>query len=295
MFYALSIALPQVRPETAAATKRLLAQELPEFPPFAVTGFANLEGQAREAYDVPAGVRLSGRGKAASAFGVYAFWAYVHWAGAADAVKPAWDALRERMQPVLDGPYAFDPANAKYVNDEAQRLTGDLAGLVGLARLARLAGDAETGARARARARELLELRVNLERTNPRILEATRSASKSLHISKLARYCDLAPEVGRTLDRLSEGVGRTRVTAFREARNAWYLAFSERMIGGENWVSPPHLGRALMTTATFLEDLPADRLLMFLDVPWCQADFYFVEKCAYALWAAGGRPWKPVE
>ncbi len=55
------------------------------------------------------------------------------------------------------------------------------------------------------------------------------------------------------------------------------------------------MGRALMAGATFIEELPGDRLLTFVDIPWCKGDFYFIEKCAYTLWAAGGRKWKKIE
>ena len=292
MFYSLSIALPYLKAETAAATKKFLAEQLGKHPPYASDGFDNTTGRPREAYDVPDEIRIKGRGKAASAFGVYAFWSYCYRAGDAAAARSAWDAVRQRMAPLLAEPYAFDVANTKYTKDEAEKLNGDLAGLVGFARLAAMAGDAQMQAEAKAKALELLELRVNLERTNPNVLEPTRSASKQLHVVKLARYCCLAPEVGRAVDRLSDGVGRARVRAFREARNAWYMAFAERLIGGENYVSPPHMGWAMMSAATCVEELPGDPLVGFVDVPWCKGDFYFIEKCAYALWASAGRPWK---
>jgi len=292
MFYSLSIALPHLKLETAAAVRKFLAGQLATVPPYTADGYDNRAGNPREAYDVPDGLRLGGRSRANGAFGVYAFWLWCRGSGDAAAAKAAWPALKERLAPVLAGPYPFGITSTQYVKDEAERLNEDLAGLVGLARLAGLAGDGDTGRKAKAKALELLELRVNLERTNPNILEPTRSASKSLHIAKLARYSGLAPEVARAVDRLSGGMARARSGDFREARSAWHMAFAERLIGGENYVSPPHLGRALMATSTFVEDLPPEKLLSFVDVPWCRGDFYFVEKCAYALWAAAGRPWK---
>jgi hypothetical protein len=35
----------------------------------------------------------------------------------------------------------------------------------------------------------------------------------------------------------------------------------------------------------------AAKLDSHVDVPWCRGDLYFVEKCAFALWADAGRPW----
>ena len=44
-----------------------------------------------------------------------------------------------------------------------------------------------------------------------------------------------------------------------------------------------HFDRALFAAAALIEELPADELLRFIDVPACKADFYFIEKCALAL------------
>jgi len=294
MVYCLAIALPQLGTETAAAVKELVAALLAETPPYAVQGFASAEGRVRERYDVPEEVRIKRRGKANGALGVYALWAWCHWSRDTDAAKAHWNAVKARMAPIVEKAYAFDVTKRDYTGDEAERLNGDLAGLIGLARLARVNGDAPTEKAAKAKALELLTLRVNLERVNPAILERTRSASKTLHVAKLARYCRLVPEVGRAVGALSDHLGRTRLEAFRQMRNGWYLALAERLIGGENYVSPPHMGRALMAGATFIEELPGDRLLTFVDIPWCKGDFYFIEKCTCALWASGGRTWKTV-
>src|SRR5262249_42928959 len=132
----------------------------------------------------------------------------------------------------------------------------------------------------------LLELRVNLERTNDHLIEKTRTLNRTLHVSKLARYCDLAPEIGQTIARLSENCGASRLAAFREMRNGWFMAYGDRYIGGENYPSPPHLSQALFVGAACIENLPADQLAGFVDVPWCQGDFAFMEKCALALEAS---------
>jgi hypothetical protein len=293
--YALAIALPQLDEEVRQTARRFLAEHIKKHPPYDREGYENRRGRPRERYTVPDGLRPDRHGKANGRFGVYALWAYCHWANAPDAAEAHLEAVVKRMGPVLEEPYAFDIRKQDYTHDEAERLTADLAGLVGLARLGRMAGDADTARRARAKTLELLQRRVNLERVNPKILEKTHSASKTLHIAKLARYCDLVPEVGRAVADLSGGMGKARLAAFRKKRNAWYLAFTERLIGGENYVSPPHLGRAMMAGATFIERLPAEDLLAFVDIPWCEGDLYFVEKCVYSLWGSAGRKWKRVE
>jgi hypothetical protein len=293
--YTLAIALPQLDEGPHDKVRAFLAEHIERKPPYAVEGYENRRGRPRERYTVPEDLRIAGRGKAGDALGVYALWAYCYWADAPDAAKAHLEAVTKRTAPLLEKPYAFDIHKQDYTHDEAERLTADLAGLMGLARLARMAGDADTARRARDKALELLSLRVNLERVNPKILEKTHSASKSLHIAKLARYSRLVPEVGRAVADLSDGMGAARLAAFRAKRNAWYLAFTERLIGGENYVSPPHMGRAMMAGAALIEPLPGEELLRFVDIPWCEGDLYFIEKCTCSLWAAAGRKWKHVE
>ena len=290
LFYALSVALPLLPKDTAARTKVFLAGTLARTPPYGADGFDHRRGRRRESYDVPNELRLTGAGKATSALGVYAFWAYVHYTKDSGAAKAHWDAVRERVQPLLESEYHFDITRKNHHRDEAETLNGDLAGLIGFIRLARINGDSNAEQKALSRAGQLLESRVNLERVNPKILEPTR-ATKSLHISKLARFVDLTPEIGEAVRTMTDGCGAAHLKAFREARNAWHLAFGDRLIGGENYTNPLHFPRALFAGAVFVEQLPAEEMWSFIDVPWGKGDFYFVEKCAWALWAGSGRRW----
>ncbi|MBE0545941.1 MAG: DUF1080 domain-containing protein [Verrucomicrobia bacterium] len=289
MFSALAIAKKFLPSATGERVKEFLAAQLRDWPPYAADGFDNKTGRARESYDVPAELRIAGRGKAASAFGVYAFWAYCHYVES-DALSVAhWPAIKSRMQPLLTGNYVFAVARKDPRKDEAEKLNGDIAGLIGMVRLARLIGDGAAEPQAIERLRSLLEMRVNLERVNPNILEATESSTKHLHISKLARFCQLTPEVGEAVRRFTDGCGAARLKNFREVRNGWHLAFGDRLIGGENYTNPLHFSKALFDGAVMVESLPAEQIFSFVDVPWCKGDFYFIEKCAYALWAAAGR------
>lgn len=291
MFFALALALPVLTPATAERARAFLAAQLTNAPPYALDGFDRRTGRARESYDVPPALRLGGRGRAASAFGVYAFWAWCHFGPDPGAAQSHWPAVKARMAPLLEGDYKFDIHRKDYANDEAEKLNGDLAGLIGFARLARLNRDESARQQALARAAQLLALRVNLERVNPKILDKTNSSTKHLHVVKLARFCSLVPEVGDALTRLTDGCGAARLKAFREARPAWWLAFSDRLIGGENYTNPLHFRRALFAGAALVEQLPARQLLGFIELPHGKADFHFIEQCAFALWAAQGRGW----
>ena len=291
MFLALAQSLPGLSEAAAERVKNFLQAELSKTPPSAEPGFDYRSGRPRESYEVPATLRVPGRGKANSTLGVYAFWACCHHAGKPPAAAD-WDAIKTRVKLLLDAGYKFDPQTNGPGKGEAQTLNGDLAGLIGLARLGRMQGDAAIEQHALRRGRELLELRVNLERTNPFILENSDAATRKLHNARLSRYCGLVPEVGEAMARFGADCGARQLKLFREERNGWFLAHGDRFIGGENYTSPIHFPRSLFAGAALIEQLPAQQLLDFIDVPWCKGDFYFIERCTLALWADAGRPWK---
>jgi hypothetical protein len=290
VFLALSRALPWLTPETARKTKAFLSAQLDARPPWSPEGYDPAEGAPRERYTVPDGLRRKARARGTGLLGVYAFWLYGRAAGGEAAWRTHAPALAARVAGILDADFRFDPRKRDYARDEAHLLNADLAGLIGHLRIVRSLGDADAERRTSARALDLLQRRLDLERLNPRILEKTSSASASLHVFKLARYCDLVPELAEFVAARSEGLAAERLRGFREARPAWWLAFGDRLVGGENYTNPTHFVEALFRGAACIERLPAERLLSFADIPWCRGDLHAVELWSLALWAAAGRP-----
>lgn len=293
MYYALALALPYVSETTGERVRQWGRAEMEAGVwPFAPRGPEVSGGRPREAYEVPAGYRARSPAQAKSLFGLYSFWAWCHATRDRELARRGWPQAQAAAAAWLKGEYRFDPLKKDYVNDEAEQLNGHLAGLLGYARLARWNGDAEAENLARRLGRQWLEWRVNLERANPKILDkSTRSASKSLHNNKLARYCAMTPEIGAAMMRHAAPVAAQRLAQFRGERNGWYLAFGDRFIGGENYTNPAHFPRSVFAGAALIEAVPAAQLLQWVDVPWVQGDYYFMEKCALALWQSGGGRW----
>jgi hypothetical protein len=283
LFLSLATALPALDATTAAAAGQFLRSQLQEQPPWDQVGFDLSHGNPRERYQVPDSLRAQGRGQAASALGVYAFWKYVQATEDLVAATKDWPQILMRMKPLLENDLNYDIHQTGSLNDDAQHLNGDIAGFIGLWHLAGLQQDSVTQAAALTRLTVALQARVNLERANPHFLEPTRSASRQLHHYKLTRYVDLVPEVGHALHRWTDDLATDRLKSFRESRPTWYMAFGERTVGGENYADPPHIAHALFTGAAMIERSPAPQLLTWLDLPWCQGDLYFIEKCSLAL------------
>jgi hypothetical protein len=294
LFHSLSLALPCLSAGTAQRVREFLRAELEKHPPYAEAGYDRRSGRERESYAVPDALRVTGSGRATSAFGVYAFWEYCAYSGDLEAARVHRAAIEVRMKPLLLEPYSFDEQQRGSGNAASEKLNGDLAALLGCIRLARLNGQPLVELAAMRRFGELLERRVNLERVNAQAIEPSRSATKSLHNFRLARYGTLVPEIAEVLRLRTDGVASVRLRVLREERPGWFMAFGDRLIGGENYTSPPHMARALFTGATFIEQRPGAEIAGHLDVPWCKGDLYFIEKSVYALWAAAGRPWKPL-
>lgn len=289
LFYSLSLALPFLSEPVAGRTKRLMTRQLKASPPYAIRGYANRAGSVRCSYGIPDELLREGRGEARDVFGVYAFWVYCHVVNDSGAAKEHWPAIQQRMSDLLGEPYAFD-IYAKGLNDEPETLNRDLAGMVGYLRLADHLNDTSARRAAEARFRELLELRVNLERVNAQVVTPTRETTSHLHAFKLARYVGLVPSVARAVrEHVPSAAGR--IATLRSDRETWYMAYGDRLIGGENYTNPPHFSRALFSAATFIETPEPDQLDRWVDVPWCRGDFYFIEKSSFALWAAGGGMW----
>ena len=76
---------------------------------------------------------------------------------------------------------------------------------------------------------------------------------------------------------------RANLQALMTGLPLWYQAFGERMIGGENYISPPHLARVLFIGGADGRVLDPEQLSAKLDQPWCEADLYYIEKISAIL------------
>lgn len=217
---------------------------------------------------------------------LYALWAYAHHAGRWKRVVGEEDKVREVFDAFVAGVPGFDPDDMD--QDVSQRLNARIAGVLGAARIFDHTGDGPRRDRALQVLARLVTTRVHHERADHRLVRPSRGEQGGIHRAKVPRYVDLVPELSGLL-RLHAGEAlKKHVEGIRAALPLWYQAYGERMIGGENYISPPHLARGVFLVWADGVTAPPGALAAKLDQPWCRADLYFIEKCSALLRASGG-------
>lgn len=282
-----ALAIPFLTPGVRAKAKRYLdrlwAGGMPLDRPTWPVGV----GRRREPYDLGPEMLAYANTPVryqASVEDLYAVWAYAQYANAWPKVLAALPRIRAVWQQYASQPVRFD--NDDMVGDAAERLNGEIAGTLAYARIAMRAGQRAEADVAMSRLAELVTERVHHERADTRFVRETRVAHYALHQAKVPRYVGLTPEVGLALHLYAGKELRRNLRLLTTQLPMWYQAYGERLIGGENYISPPHLARALFAALAYGGVATSTELVAKLDQPWCRADLYWMEKLTATLRAA---------
>ncbi|MBN2316789.1 MAG: PQQ-binding-like beta-propeller repeat protein [Sedimentisphaerales bacterium] len=211
---------------------------------------------------------------------LYGLWAYAHYAGRWNKVLEQTPEVRRICEGYLKEVFHFSHEGT---NDEAEHLNGQVAGLLAGIRILDRAGDSAVIERAKRRLAEMVTERVHHERADHALIRPTKVASKGLHQAKVPRYVGLTPDVAAMLSDFAPEPFKANVRALMTGLPLWYQAFGERMIGGENYISAPHLARGLFVAGADGDVLDVEPLASKLDQPWCRADLYSIEKISAIL------------
>jgi len=218
---------------------------------------------------------------------LYALWAYAHYADAWPAVLARADALKAAFDEFAAKPVSFNHHDQG--NDACEHLNAQIAGTLAYARIMAKAGQAGEADRATARLAELLTERVHHERADTRFVRHTGGAVGGHHGS-LPRYLSWTPELGAMLRQFASDALARNVGGLTTQLKVWYQAYGERMIGGEDYISPPGLSLGLFCALADGVRAKPEELAKCLDQPWCKADLHYIEKCAALLRALDGPP-----
>ncbi len=279
----LSEALPFLSADVRAGTLQLLDQLFDAGVPLN-RPVLPAAGRRREYYRLPAALleRPSARAPhdAAELGDLYGLWAYAHFAGRWDRLRPLVPELRKRFAQAVEAAQLapFDPEAEP--GRTVERLNRRLAGLIGYVRFMRRAGDQQAARAGLQALSRLAAQRVWLELSDPRLQTA------QAHHAWIARYHGLVPETARMLHDWATAPFEANLHALDRELKIWYHAWGERLIGGENYTNSPLLSHAIFMAMASGLCLSAERLARWLDQPWCRADLYYIEKLTAALQSA---------
>jgi hypothetical protein len=211
---------------------------------------------------------------------IYALWAYSYYADRWEKIPELLPDVEQIVEDFLVRDFDFSHDGT---DDEAEHLNAQIAGLLAAIRIIERFDESATTAKAKKRLSEMVTERVHHERADTWLIRPTKVASKGLHQAKVPRYVGLTPEVAAMLSEFASSELDSNVRNLMTGLPLWYQAFGERMIGGENYISPPHLARGLFIAAADGAVLDPEQLAAKLDQPWCRADLYYIEKISAVL------------
>jgi hypothetical protein len=170
---------------------------------------------------------------------------------------------------------------------------GHLAGLIAWCRLAAHMKDDAAVADGVSRARQAMRERLAYEFAHPRGgLISQVPVSRSI----FSRWRHLTPEIGRLLAVYAKPTHQRLMDVYVDYhRPTWWLAWNvETMWRNECHLSLPTLSAEVFAARAWILGEPAEKLARCLDLPWCRADLFYIQKLALCLDAGGKAMWQDV-
>ncbi len=212
---------------------------------------------------------------------LYPLWLWAHVTGDWARIESNW----ERLKPLVD-----QPPNKM----EEDCRNGYLAGLIAYWRIADHVEDSEAVDRGLTVTRAALRERLTYEFAHTKGgLISEVPVSRSV----FARWRHLTPEVGRIL---AHYVGRTHrhlMDVYVDYhRPTWHLAWGiEGLWRNESAFAFPTMSAEIFAARAWGLDERSEELTRFLDVPWCHADLFYIQKLVLCIEAGGSPRWESAD
>jgi hypothetical protein len=277
-----ALALPHLSADVRSKAQAYLDEMFEEGAPLRQPTVSPDHSRRRESYDLGRTMRdfaAAMPNYRANVEDLYALWAYAHYEQRWDQLLAQWPQIKEVFDQFESKPASFDDDD-RANTDAAEHLNGQIAGTLAYARIAQKAKDEEQLNRALDRLAQLVAFRVHHEQADTRFI---RVSGKQAHSANLPRYLGLVPESAQMLHDFAPDALQNNARAISNQLPTWHHAFGERLIGGENYISPPTLSRAMFIALSDGVREPPRQLIARLDQPWCKADVYYIEKMTAVL------------
>ena len=159
---------------------------------------------------------------------------------------------------------------------------GYLAGLIAYCRMADRMKDEESRQKGLRIAREAMRERLAYEFSHTK---GGLIAEVPVLRSTFARWRHLTPEVGRFLAHYAGGTHRQLMAVYVDYhRPTWYLAWGvETLWRNESPFAFPTMSAEIFTAQAWILDEPAEKLVSWLDIPWCKADLFYLQRLVLCI------------
>jgi len=236
-------------------------------------------GEVRSYYDISPGKlsRLADdviRGDVAR---LYPLWLWAHTTNDWQRIESHWGQLKQ----LVDQP----PGKM-----EEDCRNGYVAGLIAYCRIANHLKDKQAVEKALTGTREALRERLVYELAHT---EGGLIWQVPVSRSIFARWRHLTPEVGRALTEYAGATHKHLMDVYVDYhRPTWYMAWGvETMWRNESPFAFPTMPAEIFAARACVLNEPPETLTRFLDIPWCHADLFYIQKLVWCLDAAGRTTW----
>ncbi|MBN2271938.1 MAG: PQQ-like beta-propeller repeat protein [Sedimentisphaerales bacterium] len=209
---------------------------------------------------------------------LYPLWLWGRASGDFGRIERNWKELRKVVE---KGPNKF----------EEDCRNGYIAGLIAYCRMARQMNDEAAVEKGLAKVRDALRERLVYEYGHWRggvisMIPVQRSI--------FARWRHLTPEMGRFLATHAGRIHRHLMDVYVDYhRPTWFLAWGvETMWRNESAFAFPTMAAEVFTARAMILDEPAEKLEGFVDIPWCKADLFHIQKLVLCMEAHGKTSWR---
>ncbi len=228
-------------------------------------------GEVRSAYDVPPENlwRVNDDILRTPLARLYPLWLWAHVSSDWTHVEKHWNALRDLVS---------QPPN----DPKEDCCNGHTAGLIAYCRIARHLDDTEAVRRGVVAARQAMRDRVAFELAHP---NGAVLSEVPVHRQVFARWRNLTPEVARLCSKYAGDLQRPLIERYVDYhRPTWWLAWNVELAWrNECPFSLPTMSLEIFAAKAMVLGEPGERLRQYLDIPWCKADLYYIQKLVWCI------------